>query len=428
MDNTMLVIFNNIKAVEDFLDFSSAYIVTVALRCTIVSFVLLAVVMIIRVTILKNTVFLKGMIWSLMLLFPFFGTLKAYYDAGIPGMKIISKPFHFSQEVAITFFWFRTAYMLIAGILIFRLLKQMGSMKKLYQAAEEKIIFGEKLGIIDLPISPCTFGLFSPKILFPKSMVEEFEDEELKTVIIHEKTHIRLGHLWIFFIWELLSSFYWMNPFLKLSFPLLRADIEEICDRVTIAASGKDHLEYGELILKTAVNSIEMKKRIPAMFIGENGKRELKARCVKISKYKPFSGNYIRVMVAISLILLGGFFIFLIQHSYPKYEFLPNITVLDERGNMLADWESAESSGVVFRKDGKFMVDAKELRKVLPDDFPREKYVYFYYDIFMKIPGMGGGGYCAWLEDVPEEGMIEATEGGHELSDDICIWLIKWVL
>ena len=76
----MLVIFRHLKAVEDFLDFSSAYIVTVALRCTIVSFVLLAVVMIIRSTIIKNTVFLKGMIWSLVLLFPFFGTLKASFS------------------------------------------------------------------------------------------------------------------------------------------------------------------------------------------------------------------------------------------------------------------------------------------------------------------------------------------------------------
>jgi len=424
----MLVIFNNIKAVEDFLDFSSAYIVTLALRCTIVSFLLLAIVMIIRSTILKNTVFLKGMLWSVILLCPFFGTLKAYYDAGIPGMKIISKPFHFSQEVAITSFCFRTAYMLIAGILIFRLLKQIGSMKKLYRAAEEKVILREKLGIIDLPISPCTFGLFSPKILFPKSLMEELEDEELKTVIIHEKTHIKLGHLWIFFIWELLSSFYWMNPFLKLSFPLLRADMEEICDRVTIAASGRDHLEYGELILKIAVNYMEMRKRIPAMFIGEGGKKELRARCIKISEYEPFSRGHIRGMAVISLILLSGFLILLIRHSYPKYEILPDITLTDERGNRLADWESADNSGVVFRKDGKFMVDVKELRKVLPDDFPREKYVYFYYDMFMKIPGMGGGGYCAWLEDVPEEGLIEATEGGHELSDDICIWLIKWVL
>ena len=428
MDNTMLVIFRNIRALEDLLDFSSAYFVTVALRCTIVSFVLLAVVMILRSTIFKNTVFLKGMLWSLMLLFPFFGTLKAYYDAGIPGMKIISKPFHFSQEVAITYLWFRTAYMLIAGILIFRLLKQMGSMKKLYRAAEEKVILGEKLWIIDLPISPCTFGLFSPKILLPKSMVEEFEEEELKTVIIHEKTHIRLGHLWLFFIWELLSSFYWMNPFLKLSFPLLRADMEEICDRVTIAASGRDHLEYGELILKTAVNSMEMKKRIPAMFIGENGKKELKERCIKIREYKPFSSNFIRGMAVISLALIGSFLIILISHSYPKYEILPDIIVTDEMGNRFTGWESAESSGVVFRKDGKFMVDAKALRKSLPDDFPREKYVYFYYDMFMKIPGMGGGGYCAWLEDVPEEGFVEAQEGGHELRDDICIWLIKWVL
>ena len=428
MDNTMLVIFRHLKAFEDLLDFSSAYIVTVALRCTIVSFVLLAVVMTIRSTILKNTVFLKGMIWSLMLLFPFFGKLKAYYDAGIPGMKIISKPFHFCQEVAITYFWFRTCYMIIAIILIFRLFKNMGSMKKLYCAAEEKVVFGEKLGIIDLPISPCTFGLFSPKILFPKNLMEELEDEELKTVIIHEKAHIRLGHLWIFFIWELLSSFYWMNPFLKLSFPLLRADMEEICDRVTIATSGKDYLEYGELILKTAVNSMDMKKRIPAMFIGENGKKELKERCIKIREYKPFSGNYIRGMATVSLILLGSILILLIQHSYPKYEILPDITVTDELGNRLVDWESADSSGVVFRKDGKFMVDTKELRNSLPEDFPRDKYIYFYYDMFMKIPGMGGGGYCAWLEDVPEEGIIEAEEGGHELSDDICIWLIKWVL
>ena len=428
MDNTMLVIFRHLKAVEDFLDFSSAYIVTVALRCTIVSFVLLAVVMIIRSTIIKNTVFLKGMIWSLVLLFPFFGTLKAYYDAGIPGMRIISKPFHLCQEVAITYFWFRTGYLVIAVLLIIRLFKNMGSMKKLYRAAKERDIFGEKLGIIDLPISPCTFGLFSPKILCPKSIVEEFEDEELRTVIIHEKTHIRLGHLWIFFIWELLSSFYWMNPFLRLSFPLLRADMEEICDRVTIAASGKDHLEYGELILKTAVNSMEMKKRIPAMFIGENGKKELKARCVKIREYKPFSSDHIRGMAVISLMLLGAFLILLLQHSYPKYEILPDIVVTDEKGNRLAGWESTDCSGVTVRKDDKFLVDAGKLRKELPENFARGKYVYFYYDMFMKIPGMGGGGYCAWLEDVPEEGLVEAEEGGHELSDDICIWLIKWIL
>ncbi len=424
----MLVIFINIRAFEDFLDFSSAYIVTVALRCTIVSFMLLAVILIMRSTILKNTVFLKGMIWSLMLLVPFFGTLKAYYDAGIPGMKIISKPFHLSQEAAVTFFWFRTAYMLIAGILILRLLKGMGGMKKLYRAAKEKVILGEKLGITELPISPCTFGLLSPKILFPKSMVEMLGDDELKTVIIHEKTHIRLGHLWIFFIWELMSSFYWMNPFLKLSFPLLRADMEEICDRVTIAESGRDHREYGDLIIKTAVYSMEMKKRIPALFIGENGKKELRERCIKIREYKPFSGKCIKGMAVLSLVLTASFLVLLIQHSYPKYQILPDIAVTDEMGNRYADWESAESSGVVFRKNGKFMVDAKELRKSLPDDFPRGKYVYFYYDMFMKIPGMGGGGYCAWLEDVPEEGVIEATEGGHELSDDICIWMIKWML
>ena len=43
----------------------------------------------------------------------------------------------------------------------------------------------------------------------------------------------------------------------------------------------------------------------------------------------------------------------------------------------------------------------------------------------MKIPGMGGGGYCAWLEDVPMQGEVEAVQGGHDLRDDIVIWLVK---
>ena len=80
MDNTMLVIFRDLKLIQDFVDFMSAYFVTLLLRCTLISYGLTAIVLLIRGTVLKKTVFLKGIIWSVFLLHPFLGKLKAYYE------------------------------------------------------------------------------------------------------------------------------------------------------------------------------------------------------------------------------------------------------------------------------------------------------------------------------------------------------------
>ena len=63
MDNTMLVIFRDLKLIQDVLGFSSAYIVTLLLRCTLISYGLITLVLLVRSTILKGTVFLKGIIW-----------------------------------------------------------------------------------------------------------------------------------------------------------------------------------------------------------------------------------------------------------------------------------------------------------------------------------------------------------------------------
>ncbi len=420
MDNTMLVIFRDLKLIQDFVDFMSAYFVTLLLRCTLISYGLTAIVLLIRGTVLKKTVFLKGIIWSVFLLLPFLGKLKAYYE-----VKSIAFPFALCQQVGITFVWFRVLFYAVIGIMLFRLIKAEKDMDKLLNKAFKYNIGTEQVWVIDLPISPCAFGLIKPKIMLPKQMTDELSEEELKTVVLHERTHIRLGHLWIFFLWGVMSAVFWLNPLISLSFRFLREDMEQICDHVTITASGKDPYDYGELILKNIITFRNKTMRIPAMFIGENGNKEIRARFIKINNYSPCNRNILMTMIFASCALMLGSFLLISKLSYPKYEILPDITITDEMGNVLADWEKVRDAGVVERSDDKFVVDAEKLRAILPKGFPRDKYVYFYYDIFMKIPGMGGGGYCAWLEDVPMQGEVEAVQGGHDLRDDIVIWLVK---
>ena len=50
--------------------------------------------------------------------------------------------------------------------------------------------------VTDMNVTPLTVGLFAPKIVIPKVMLESYSREELRSVIQHERTHIRLGHLW----------------------------------------------------------------------------------------------------------------------------------------------------------------------------------------------------------------------------------------
>ena len=51
--------------------------------------------------------------------------------------------------------------------------------------------------------------------------------------------------------------------------------------------------------------------------------------------------------------------------------------------------------------------------------------LYFYYDIMMKIPGIGGGGECGWLEDVPENGLCPLTVSERDLKSSFALWVMK---
>ena len=187
MYDTLLVIFLNEAAfIQDLLDFVFAYLTTVFARCAIVSILLTFIVLLLRSTVLKRTVFLKGAIWSLFILIPFFGRLKVYFEGMKQSWKICL-PFFLCQEISITYPLVRAVYFAVIILLLIRRHIISERMKGLLRATKETVILGEKIFITDMAVSPCAVGLIRPRIIIPEIMIEKLPEEQLKTIILHEK-------------------------------------------------------------------------------------------------------------------------------------------------------------------------------------------------------------------------------------------------
>lgn len=62
------------------LDFGTLYIAISLGQCVQVSIFVFILILFLRSTVLRKTVFLKGMVWLFLLLMPFLGKLKLLYD------------------------------------------------------------------------------------------------------------------------------------------------------------------------------------------------------------------------------------------------------------------------------------------------------------------------------------------------------------
>lgn len=60
--------------------------------------------------------------------------------------------------------------------------------------------------------SPQTIGLFTPCIVFPPDLCEKANEEELKSILIHEMSHIFHKDQWTGLLQRIISTFFWWNP------------------------------------------------------------------------------------------------------------------------------------------------------------------------------------------------------------------------
>ena len=94
-------------------------------------------------------------------------------------------------------------------------------------------VCGQKIRVNALAVTPFTTGLFKPQIVLPEILWKEMPSGEVELILFHEQTHIRLGHLWLYLLWDIIQILLWPNFLFGLFRQSFQMDLEEICDKVT---------------------------------------------------------------------------------------------------------------------------------------------------------------------------------------------------
>lgn len=301
--------------IGSFLDLCAVYLTTQLVRCAAFSLVLTGLVMLLRKMLFSERIFLKGMLWAVFLVTPFLGKLKLFYENAA-----ICKATWWMTKGTMSCLWVGRIYtmgILVAVICVF------GKRLRLRRlvAGMEKVFFdGIRISVTDMNITPFTIGLLKPKIVLPKTMADSYSREELKAIIQHEQTHIRLGHLWFGLAWDMLRCLLWINPFLTVFQKHFRADMEDICDRVCIQKSGKTAQEYGMVLLKTLKLLGTESGNTPSAvtYAGEQEFKDMKRRMGKIAGFRPYKKSMCFGMTGAALLVIASAFLAVRTHSYAR--------------------------------------------------------------------------------------------------------------
>lgn len=200
------------------------------------------------------------------------------------------------------------ALLLIFGVLYFKEYRKMQSTLPVTKETEDylksvvTIPKRAKLLVSDRISTPLTFGIFSPKIIFPK-ILKPSDSKEIKYVLTHEIIHIkRFDNLWKI-IMLMAVSIHWFNPLVWIMYILFNRDIELSCDEKVIALLGETtKKEYAMALINLAEKQYHW-----SFFSNGFGKNAIQERIVAIMKFK--KATYISAGCAV-LLLAGATTVF----------------------------------------------------------------------------------------------------------------------
>jgi beta-lactamase regulating signal transducer with metallopeptidase domain len=101
-------------------------------------------------------------------------------------------------------------------------------------------------------MSPAVCGLFRPVILIPQALAENFSDEQLRAVLLHELIHLRRRDVWLNFLQALLQIIYWWHPLVWIANARIRRGREEAVDDAVMFALRDEAEAYAPTLLEVA--------------------------------------------------------------------------------------------------------------------------------------------------------------------------------
>lgn len=431
----------NIEVIGQFLDFCSVYLVTLLGRSVLCSYIVLALVLTLRRTFSKNAVFFKGFLWSVFFLVPFVGKMRLFYEnpfrkayqlalswqgAGhiavypLKGLAFLTRLFFRWGNLCVEQPWICRVYLLGALICFLNLwgkrrkVKQLVSKMMPYKSKQQSYLTSPLAGPMDihtvvvseLMVTPFSTGLLHPKIVLPQVVLTHCSQEEIDLMILHEKIHIRLGHLWCYFLWDLLRSLFWLNPFLTVCMKYLQEDLEDICDRVTIQQSKRQPYEYGKLLLKTVQLLQGERMAFTMAFAGEKGYGEFKKRIQKIIAFRPYQKSRIVCLCGVFLFALLGMFAAITYGSYPKYVEMDAYLLVSNTGDRILMDDTERLKEAVSKDEKNIYIDRKAMDVLLSEQGINERSFYLGFGGYMKLPGMGGGGCSVYVDYEESQGNL----------------------
>ena len=375
------------RQLASLINFCAAYYTTQLVRCAAFSFVLIGLVMLLRKIHFSERTFLRGMSWALFLVIPFLGRLKMFYE----NAAVLKATWRITAVTA-SWLWGDRIYMagiLLTAICIFgkriRLQRTVSGM--------EKVMFENvRIYVTDMNITPFTVGLLKPKIVLPKVMADSYSKDELKSVIQHEQTHIRLGHLWFGFAWDMLRCLLWINPLLTVFQKHFRADMEDICDRVCIQSSRRTAHEYGMVLLKTLkLLSSESETAPPTVtYAGEREFEDMKRRMGEIAGFRPYRKKLCVGMVATAFLMIAAMLLAVHTHSYARCNESRDILVGNYDGEpQVISYDTEELSQMISYDDRYVYVERQAFEDFLEEN-NAEGEIWIVFGGFYKLPGLAG--------------------------------------
>ena len=402
------------------INFCTAYYTTQLVRCAAFSFVLIGLVMLLRKIFFSKRTFLRGIPWALFLVIPFLGRLKIFYEN-----EAVLKATWRITVITASWLWVDRIYMagiLIAVICIFG--KQIRIQRTV--AGMEKVMFENvRVYVTDMNITPFTVGLLRPKIVLPKVMMDSYSEEELKAIVQHEQTHIRLGHLWFGFAWDILRCLLWINPFLTVFQKHFREDMEDICDRVCIQSSGSTAHEYGLVLLKSLKLLRYGQEDVPtaATYAGEKGFADMKRRIKEIAGFRPYRKWLCRSMAAVAFLMITVMLLAVHTHSYARCNESKDIMVGNYDGNpQIISYDTEELSRMISYDDRYVYVEKQAFEDFLEEN-NAEGEIWIVFGGFYKLPGLAGVAESCIYENNSEDEVVRISY--ESITNDWYFGLLK---
>ena len=405
-----------------FFEFVCVYYSTILGFCAIISFFVMGIIMALRSSVFAGHVFGRAALWCMLIPVLFCGKLRAYFETRI-GVHTIFRWYSFLSEHR----WMCTLYMagiiVFAALLIYRRVRLKRLIRFMPDSEDHLSVYPVK--VFSGKTSSFCLGCFKPVIVVPDIL----QGAERGVVIKHEETHIRLGHLWILLVYDILRTLLWPNILLHLGVRYLKRDLEDICDLVTIQRNNIDTGFYGRVILDCAKDMSDSGRKIGyesgMSFTTNDNYRVLRKRLELIVRERAYNSKAV-LAGAVILVMVVCVAIGLIKaNSYKRTNDMGQVCSMCYTGDLDSIFVDDDQTIVTYFDDEYISINAQALLEQSPEAKSGDGWFYFSVGGYYKIPGIGGGGGWGELDAKDINGSVIMIPNHTDI--DFFERLIMWL-